>query len=97
MSNGKGCICGAYGECECGCGADWTPQEIYDLRKKVAELEAELKDRDDWFKARMSEDCPTDEVHCGCVPELKKRVQELEAELKSLKAEVPNMKTNGKE
>lgn len=23
---GKDCICAAYGECECGCGADWTPR-----------------------------------------------------------------------
>jgi hypothetical protein len=43
MSDGKGCKCFAYGKYECGCGADWTPQEIYDLRERVKELEAELK------------------------------------------------------
>ena len=35
MANGEGCTCNAYGECECGCGADWTPQEVYDLRDKL--------------------------------------------------------------
>jgi hypothetical protein len=23
---GGECCCAAYGECECGCGADWTPK-----------------------------------------------------------------------
>lgn len=40
MADGKGCKCGAYGECECGCDADWTPQEVYDLRDRVKELQA---------------------------------------------------------
>lgn len=25
--NGHGCICGAYGECECGCLADWRSED----------------------------------------------------------------------
>ena len=24
---GHGCICGAYGECECGCLADWRSED----------------------------------------------------------------------
>lgn len=39
MADGKDCKCSAHGECECGCGADWTPQEIYDLRSKLKEAE----------------------------------------------------------
>lgn len=37
---GSGCICGAYGECECGCpDADWTP--------KVEKLVAAWRDLSD--------------------------------------------------
>lgn len=40
---GKGCVCGAYGQCECGCGVDWTDPEIYKLRQTVSELEENLR------------------------------------------------------
>jgi len=40
MSNGYRCECGAYGEHECGCGADWTDQRVYDLQDEVVRLEA---------------------------------------------------------
>jgi hypothetical protein len=39
MSNGIRCICAAYGECECACGADWTDQRVYDLQEEVAILQ----------------------------------------------------------
>ena len=43
MADGKGCKCGAYGSCECGCpDIDWTPQEIYDLRAKLKKVETKL-------------------------------------------------------
>jgi hypothetical protein len=38
MSDGMDCNCGAYGEHECGCGVDWTTQEVYDLREEVKQL-----------------------------------------------------------
>jgi len=38
MADGKGCRCAAHSESECGCDADWTPQEVYDLRAKIARL-----------------------------------------------------------
>jgi hypothetical protein len=38
MSDGMDCNCGAYGEHECCCGADWTTQEVYDLREEVKQL-----------------------------------------------------------
>lgn len=38
MANGKDCKCSAYCESECACGADWTPQEVYDLRASNARL-----------------------------------------------------------
>ena len=42
MSNGQGCTCNAWSENECACGADWTPQEVYDLRAENNRLKAEL-------------------------------------------------------
>ena len=39
MSDGRGCWCCAAGPFECICEADWTPQEIYDQQKRIAELE----------------------------------------------------------
>lgn len=38
MSDGRGCKCGAHGKHECGCGVDWTRQEVYDLREEVKQL-----------------------------------------------------------
>lgn len=40
---GKGCNCAAWNEGECGCNADWTPKEIYELRAEVAALKAEIR------------------------------------------------------
>lgn len=42
MSDGDGCTCSAHCEGECGCGADWTPQELIEARAKIADLESLL-------------------------------------------------------
>ena len=42
MINGMDCTCAAYGEYECGCGADWTTQEVYDLREEIEQLKAQI-------------------------------------------------------
>ena len=56
MSNGQGCTCNAWAANECACGADWTPQEVYDLRAENNRLKAELaeakKDAERWKYAR---------------------------------------------
>ena len=31
---GEGCLCHAHSEAECGCSADWTPREVYELREQ---------------------------------------------------------------
>jgi hypothetical protein len=37
---GQGCACFARSQGDCSCeNADWTPKEVYTLRKRVAELE----------------------------------------------------------
>ena len=38
MSDGRGCKCCASCYGECSCGADWTPQEVIDLRAENASL-----------------------------------------------------------
>ena len=43
MSNGQGCTCNAWAANECACDADWTPQEVYDLRAENERLKAENK------------------------------------------------------
>ena len=44
MADGKGCKCAAYSESECACDADWTPQEVYDLRAANAAVYGLLAD-----------------------------------------------------
>jgi hypothetical protein len=45
MADGKECKCAAYSESECGCDADWTPQEVYDLRAENERLRITLTER----------------------------------------------------
>lgn len=41
---GQDCGCYAYSESECGCDADWTPSEVYELREQL-KSERALADR----------------------------------------------------
>lgn len=50
MADGKGCRCAAHSESECGCGVDWTPQELIDARAEITRLRAELADTSQSFK-----------------------------------------------
>jgi hypothetical protein len=40
---GQDCECMARSEGECGCSADWTPSEVYTLRKRIADLEKQVE------------------------------------------------------
>ncbi len=45
---GKGCQCSARCSCECGCDVDWTPREVYELRRqrdRLAEVAQAVWDR----------------------------------------------------
>ena len=78
MADGKGCRCGAYGSCECGCpDVDWTPQEVYDLRAKLEEAETKLL-----------------EMPVVIYPkgELQKKIEELESRLKEVMDELDGFK-----
>ena len=43
MADGRDCRCAARCAAECGCDADWTPQEIYNLRSEVELLRVRIK------------------------------------------------------
>jgi hypothetical protein len=45
--------------------------ELIVIRQRIEELEGESHDMDLMFKRIMEEKCPTDEVHCTCVPLLR--------------------------
>ena len=76
--NGRECHCAAHSENECACGADWTPDEVYELRARVEKLEAEnaklrtipLRYRRMEFNAQLQQEAET----------LHARIKELEVE-----------------
>ena len=41
---GKDCKCYAYDAGECGCPADWTPKETYQLRYELEDLKSLCKE-----------------------------------------------------
>lgn len=65
----------------------YTAQEEIDkLQSRNMELETELQDIKDSYNKVMEENCPTDEVHCTCVPALRASRTKLEAEVEALEA-----------
>jgi hypothetical protein len=52
---GKDCQCLARNEYECGCDADWTPREVYELREqrdRLAEALWSMLNQDDMSAIR---------------------------------------------
>ena len=41
--DGQNCMCNAWNEGECGCSANWTLREVYELRAEVNELREALE------------------------------------------------------
>lgn len=41
---GMDCTCSAYGESECGCGADWTDARIYKLQAEIGIRDSRIKE-----------------------------------------------------
>lgn len=54
---------------------------------KIKELEDCKADIEEETRMVMSEKCPTDEVHCTCVPVLRRRIADLEKQVEDLKSE----------
>lgn len=59
MSDGYGCTCNARDSSECACDADWTPQELIDLRAENAELRAEVAKKTKMLQQGWIELCDT--------------------------------------
>jgi predicted RNase H-like nuclease (RuvC/YqgF family) len=71
---GMNCKCMARSEAECACNwVDWTPKEVYELRKKVTELEQEISDH----KANI------DHLMNDCHRFTDKRLQERDLEMQA--------------
>ena len=81
--NGKDCTCNAYGESECGCGADWSDYSKYnqcrddcipivaDLLKQIAEL----KKNNECYTCGSLDSGPR---YCiECYSKLEKKIDEL--------------------
>ena len=96
LGNGRDCVCGAYGECECGgCGADWTDYSVYnkaisdcipivaDLLMREADLEKNNKTLEE---ISMGDDCYISELRTD-LSASQKRVEELEKENYLLKSQ----------
>ena len=59
-----------------------------------AELDALLQEREEAAEIHsriMSEECPSDEYHCTCVPALRQELAEMKTERDALKAEIENL------
>ena len=62
-------------------GTEYVLAQInQDLRAERDALQATLDDYMDDHKAVVNQQCAGDEVHCSCVPHLRKRIKEVEAE-----------------
>lgn len=90
MADGKGCTCHAKWIGECACGADWTPQELINLRGEVATLRTVLKMKDQTLSdviAKMEEAVHENILWKERDEKLYERIDALEAELYRLKSE----------
>ena len=60
------------------------PEEFKALEQENERLKEELEDYHNTEKFVLSEDCPTDENHCGCVVILKKRIKDQNDQIRKL-------------
>jgi hypothetical protein len=71
--DGMDCTCAARSEDECGCDADWTTQEVADLREEVKQLREAAVALDNYIMNSSSiemlfmedDDCPLTKLREG--------------------------------
>jgi len=73
---------------------------IGELHVKIEQLQAlnetlveSLRDRDAAFSKVMNEQCPSDEHHCACVPELRRAIEVWRAEDQRQQAEIRRLRS----
>ena len=47
--------------------------------REIDRLRERISDYEDDYRHTINEECAGDEVHCSCVPHLRKRIKELES------------------
>lgn len=101
MSNGQGCTCSAWSANECACGADWTPQEVYDLRAENNRLKAELASLTAGVKIQVPSNTMEYELsnwhrrgYGKAKEEMQKEIERLKAELKSIDGALDDPRAN---
>jgi hypothetical protein len=72
-------------------GEDVWKQRYVESQNELAELEGKLKEWEDDQASCMNERCG-DEVHCTCVPSLRRKVKMLQSTISELKAGIEKLK-----
>ena len=77
-----------YGECfaYCACGEELRCHEIQSRLNEYEKLKDELADIRESHRIVMSEECPSGEVHCTCVPILGAENEKLKRATEALSA-----------
>ena len=52
-----------------------------DYQRENARLRIQLQEHKDYYAKVINEPCPSDEIHCTCVPALRARIEEMESQL----------------
>jgi hypothetical protein len=69
----------------CICPAKEAAAELASLREELQDYKDDAEQSKNVFNRILDEKCPSDEVHCTCVPHLREEYKKLEAECDALK------------
>ena len=65
------------------------PKDYYDEQEEIAYLRAQLQEHKDYYAKVINEPCPSDEIHCACVPALRARIADMENALQEIAQRLP--------
>ena len=55
-----------------------NPADMVLMAREIDRLRNRISDYEDDYRHTINEDCAPDEIHCSCVPHLRKKIKELE-------------------